>query len=146
MRLALAIQMAGALGNLIDRLTVGAVTDFISIFNFPVFNEADASISFGVVILLLPFLPHIPAEWTSYQRKKLAQQINLRGRISQWNHNAKPAEDDSITLGVLDVLLEDTPPAKEFILSQRAKRIHHNQSQRQKPIRGRERQIQLDKQ
>jgi signal peptidase II len=51
-RLAMGLQMGGALGNLIDRLTQdGTVTDFISVGNFPVFNIADASISVGVAIL-----------------------------------------------------------------------------------------------
>jgi signal peptidase II len=49
----MSMQMGGAIGNLIDRLTVGRVTDFISIGNFPVFNVADSSISVGCVVLLL---------------------------------------------------------------------------------------------
>lgn len=54
LRLAMSMQLAGALGNLIDRLTqAGRVTDFISVGTFPVFNVADASISVGTVILLL---------------------------------------------------------------------------------------------
>jgi signal peptidase II len=53
-RLAMAMQLAGAAGNLIDRiLFAGRVTDFISIGNFAVFNIADASITVGVVVLLL---------------------------------------------------------------------------------------------
>jgi signal peptidase II len=53
-RLAMGMQMGGALGNLVDRLTQdGIVTDFISVFNFPVFNIADASISTGVVVLFI---------------------------------------------------------------------------------------------
>lgn len=54
LRLAMGMQLGGALGNLIDRLTQGGyVTDFVSIGNFPVFNVADASISIGVAILIL---------------------------------------------------------------------------------------------
>ena len=53
LRLALGLQLGGALGNLIDRLTQGYVTDFVSVWNFPVFNVADASISLGVAILIL---------------------------------------------------------------------------------------------
>jgi signal peptidase II len=53
LRLAMVLQLGGAVGNLIDRLTIGHVTDFISIGNFPVFNIADASISIGVAVLLL---------------------------------------------------------------------------------------------
>lgn len=53
LRLAMGLQLAGAVGNLIDRLLRGRVTDFISVGTFPVFNIADSSISIGVVILLL---------------------------------------------------------------------------------------------
>ncbi|MBW6464979.1 MAG: signal peptidase II [Brevefilum sp.] len=53
MRIAIAMQMGGALGNLIDRLLFGPVTDFIAVGTFPVFNIADASITVGVGILLL---------------------------------------------------------------------------------------------
>ena len=53
LRLAMGLQLGGAIGNLIDRLQHGYVTDFISVGNFPVFNIADSSITLGVVILLL---------------------------------------------------------------------------------------------
>jgi len=53
LRLAMGLQFGGALGNLVDRLVQGYVTDFISIGTFPVFNVADASISTGVAILVL---------------------------------------------------------------------------------------------
>ena len=42
----------GALGNLIDRLRLGAVTDFIKLPDWPAFNVADASITIGVLTLL----------------------------------------------------------------------------------------------
>jgi len=53
LKVAMGLQLAGASGNLIDRLMRGKVTDFISIGVFPVFNIADASISVGVAVLLL---------------------------------------------------------------------------------------------
>jgi signal peptidase II len=53
LRVALSLQLSGAVGNLIDRLHQGYVTDFISIGNFPVFNVADASISTGVAVLVV---------------------------------------------------------------------------------------------
>jgi signal peptidase II len=53
-RIAMILQMAGAAGNLIDRIILeGKVTDFISIGKFAVFNIADASITVGVIVLLL---------------------------------------------------------------------------------------------
>jgi len=54
LRLALGMQLGGAFGNLIDRLTMGGrVTDFIHMGDFPIFNVADASISVGVAVLIL---------------------------------------------------------------------------------------------
>jgi len=53
LRIALGMQFGGAMGNLIDRLTIGFVTDFISVGNFPVFNIADSSVSVGVVVLIV---------------------------------------------------------------------------------------------
>jgi signal peptidase II len=44
--------LGGALGNVIDRLRDGAVTDFIKLPGWPAFNVADVSITLGVVVLL----------------------------------------------------------------------------------------------
>ena len=52
-RFALSLQLAGAVGNLIDRILFGHVTDFISVGNFAIFNVADSSITVGVAILLI---------------------------------------------------------------------------------------------
>jgi len=53
MRFALSLQLAGALGNFIDRVQFGQVTDFISVGNFAIFNVADSSITVGVVLLII---------------------------------------------------------------------------------------------
>jgi signal peptidase II len=44
--------LGGALGNIIDRVRDGAVTDFIKLPAWPEFNVADMSITFGVLVLL----------------------------------------------------------------------------------------------
>ena len=44
--------LGGALGNIIDRIRDGAVTDFIKLPAWPAFNVADVSITFGVLVLL----------------------------------------------------------------------------------------------
>ena len=49
--LSLGLQLGGALGNLIDRLRLGYVTDFVDFRVWPVFNVADSSIVVGVAIL-----------------------------------------------------------------------------------------------
>ena len=55
--LSLALILAGALGNVIDRLRLGHVIDFIVAHwhgaEFPAFNVADSSISVGAALLLL---------------------------------------------------------------------------------------------
>ncbi len=62
-RVALSMQLAGALGNLIDRIAIGHVTDFVSVGNFPVFNVADASITIGVGVLIIGM-------WVQEKREK----------------------------------------------------------------------------
>ena len=46
------LLVGGALGNLLDRIINGAVTDFIKLPHWPAFNVADMSITFGVLALL----------------------------------------------------------------------------------------------
>jgi signal peptidase II len=46
----------GAVGNLIDRVGAGHVTDFIELPPWPPFNVADVCITFGVVLLVLIYL------------------------------------------------------------------------------------------
>lgn len=50
-RIALALILAGAIGNLIDRLRWGYVIDFLDFRIWPVFNLADTSITIGVILL-----------------------------------------------------------------------------------------------
>jgi signal peptidase II len=48
---ALGLQMGGAIGNLIDRVSTGYVVDFIDLTFWPVFNIADSAIVVGVALL-----------------------------------------------------------------------------------------------
>ena len=50
---ALSCILGGAIGNLIDRVRLGAVTDFIDPTHYPAFNVADSSIVCGVAALML---------------------------------------------------------------------------------------------
>ncbi|MBS5595352.1 MAG: signal peptidase II [Clostridiales bacterium] len=43
--------IAGALGNLIDRIVKGSVTDFIDFHFFPIFNVADIAVTCGVFLM-----------------------------------------------------------------------------------------------
>ena len=69
-RFSLSLQLAGALGNLIDRIIFGQVTDFVSVGNFAIFNVADSSITVGVAILL------IAVWWQERNDKKKAAAAN----------------------------------------------------------------------
>ena len=55
--LPLALVIGGAIGNLIDRLRIGYVTDFVQVYYqqwaFPSFNVADSAISVGATLLVL---------------------------------------------------------------------------------------------
>ncbi len=44
--------VCGALGNVVDRIKDGFVTDFFQVGSFPIFNVADSCISIGVAMLL----------------------------------------------------------------------------------------------
>ncbi len=50
-RLALGLILGGALGNLVDRVRLGYVRDFIDLRWWPVFNLADSAIVIGVIML-----------------------------------------------------------------------------------------------
>lgn len=57
-RIGIALLLAGAIGNLIDRIRFGYVIDFISVrlinaYDFPVFNIADISIVLGTGIIMI---------------------------------------------------------------------------------------------
>lgn len=51
LRFALALQLGGALGNLLDRLRTGFVVDFLDFRVWPVFNLADSAIVVGMILL-----------------------------------------------------------------------------------------------
>jgi signal peptidase II len=50
-KLSLSLILAGAIGNLIDRLRFGYVIDFLDLRFWPVFNLADSALTIGVIFL-----------------------------------------------------------------------------------------------
>jgi len=50
-KISLALILAGAIGNLIDRLRFGYVVDFLDFRIWPVFNIADSAITIGAILL-----------------------------------------------------------------------------------------------
>jgi signal peptidase II len=59
-RIALALIIGGAAGNLLDRLLVGSVVDFVDVYwgahHFWAFNTADSAISVGVAFMILDMI------------------------------------------------------------------------------------------
>jgi len=59
-RMALALVLGGAVGNLFDRLRLGYVVDFVHVYwrqhQWPDFNVADSAITVGVTLLVLDIL------------------------------------------------------------------------------------------
>jgi signal peptidase II len=56
MWVAAGLLAGGALGNLIDRLVAGEVTDYVAVGSWPPFNLADVAITAGVVLMVLIYL------------------------------------------------------------------------------------------
>ncbi|HKT81167.1 MAG TPA: signal peptidase II [Vicinamibacterales bacterium] len=59
-RVGLALIVGGAAGNLIDRLAIGSVVDFVDVYwrthHFWAFNVADSAITIGVAVMILDML------------------------------------------------------------------------------------------
>lgn len=87
-RLALGLQLGGALGNLLSRIRIGHVTDFLDFGPVPVFNLADTSIVTGTILLgiLMIFLPPETVEDTVEPEKQ------------EGVEEAEAAEDQSLLL------------------------------------------------
>lgn len=55
-RLALALILGGAVGNLVDRVRLGYVIDFLDFRVWPVFNIADSAITIGAILFIIGLL------------------------------------------------------------------------------------------
>jgi signal peptidase II len=62
MWVAAGLLAGGALGNLIDRLAAGEVTDYIAVGSWPPFNVADIAITCGVALLALIYVREAETE------------------------------------------------------------------------------------
>ena len=53
LQLAIGLLLGGTIGNLIDRIKIGAVTDFLDFRIWPVFNIADSAVTVSVILLII---------------------------------------------------------------------------------------------
>jgi signal peptidase II len=62
-RFGLALILGGAIGNMIDRITMGSVTDFVDVFagrfHWPAFNVADSALTIGLVVMVVSSFFHL---------------------------------------------------------------------------------------
>jgi signal peptidase II len=66
----LSFMLGGGIGNLVDRIRTGEVTDFIAVGSFPVFNLADSALTVGCLILILWLIR------SEFRAKKLREDEN----------------------------------------------------------------------
>jgi len=62
--LATGLLVGGAVGNIVDRVAYGSVTDFLKPSHWPAFNVADIAINVGVVVLVIALLREDRADGT----------------------------------------------------------------------------------
>ena len=103
-----ALVMAGAVGNLIDRILFGYVRDFISLdfINFPVFNIADMALTFGIILLVI----YIIFFATRKENETKSQKNISKANISNKNEANADCQDKEINGDK-----EDTNNSKENI-------------------------------
>lgn len=95
LRLALGLQLGGALGNLLDRLQQGYVTDFIDVGWWPIFNVADSAISIGMVLMVFYFVTAKDEETTmSTADVSIAEAVGCRRCAEALRYaNLNPSRD-----------------------------------------------------
>lgn len=79
LRIALGLQLGGALGNLLDRLQQGYVTDFIDVGPWPIFNVADSAISVGMVLMVWYFFTNRDEEKKDVAIAETTSASNIAG-------------------------------------------------------------------
>ena len=71
-KVALAMIIGGGIGNMIDRVALGYVVDFVdfTLIHFAVFNVADSFVSVGAVMLVIWFVRSMVTEYRNGKKKK----------------------------------------------------------------------------
>ena len=78
-KVALAMIIGGGIGNMIDRIALGYVVDFVdfTLIHFAVFNVADSFVSVGAVMLVIWFVRSMVTEYRNGKKKKAFGVFNV---------------------------------------------------------------------
>ena len=75
-QIALGLLLGGTIGNLIDRIFLGHVIDFIDFGFWPAFNIADSAISIAIILILYQELKPIISKFKRRKTTKRAKGLN----------------------------------------------------------------------
>lgn len=90
--ISIAMIISGGIGNMIDRLALGYVVDFIDfrLINFAVFNGADSLVCVGAGLLILALILEIVNE--SRENKKKAEEEERQASVNAHREDSEDAE------------------------------------------------------
>ena len=96
------------------------MAEISSVLRLPVSNFADRGFFSGVILSLLPALPHLSGKMAESQLLRQSRQRNGRGR-----QDLDPASsnEEPISLGMLEILVAETAPMRSFLMDQSIRRI-----------------------
>ena len=89
LRVAFGLQFGGAIGNIVDRIRLGHVTDFLDVGWWPVFNIADSSIVIGIAMMIFYF-------WFLDEAQNKESEDNLASAVETNEVTESPTETTSI--------------------------------------------------
>ena len=100
LRSALILILAGAIGNIVDRLTLGYVRDFIyfELTDFAVFNFADSCLTVGTIVLIIYIVFFYSKEEKDLEDKRKAERW-----ASQLKNNVKIPKNSENIAGINDI-------------------------------------------
>ena len=140
LRLCIGLQLGGAAGNLLDRIRLGHVTDFLDVGTWPVFNIADASIVVGLAMLAWLFLS---SDRRKQQPGALAETDAGDGGDRPWSvmlqiqepvQRGPTAAQDPVTTEEEDQISRDSTPQGSSHITQaqaRSQALTHARSHRE---------------
>jgi len=127
-RLAMGMVLGGAAGNLLDRLSIGSVTDFISVGSFAIFNVADSSLSIAAALIVISNLPALQQERLASQLRRTVEKIRCRRHLPVLPPRRSPT--DARYLIPLETALGKLSPPPRLVLRLRLWRIHNRRARR----------------